>query len=558
MIIDHFEEILIPEGEVVISHGAEPQLIIVIDGEVGILKPDVPVADVQASKNVSDLFTDVLAPGMSYGGGALLESSPMRGNLIAIGHVKLHRISHDVILQHLHEPLKEVVRLNEIKKVLSDIFLFKNLNEERLERVVRSLEKRRYDAGTAVVQQGDEATHFFLIHRGTIQVTKDGEKVRTLGRWDYFGERGLLLKEKRSASCHAEDQCVCLILDAQVFGDIVGTFRDELEHRMHLQDLDIQMPDLRLKAIVGRGSFGIVKLVSHRNDDKRCYALKCVNKQQVVRQGQQKSMVIERSINAQCYHPCIMQSIKTFQDARDVYFLTEFLGGGDLFYAIREIGSLSKEQAQFFGASITLALEYLHARSIMYRDLKPENVLLDFEGHAKLVDFGCCKIALRTNTLVGTPEYFAPEVIIGKGYTGAIDWWALGVMFHEFIVGPLPFGRGTEDQLELFREILEAPLQFPSYVKDESSVSMITGLLERTPELRLGASIRGAKEIKEHRYFTSFDWDALAGTYFKPPWTPNLRKLQKNWEARDSEPVCVDGDCGWDAGEKGMEWAQSF
>ena len=105
----------------------------------------------------------------------------------AIGHVKLHRISHDVILQHLHEPLKEVVRLNEIKKVLSDIFLFKNLNEERLERVVRSLEKRRYDAGTAVVQQGDEATHFFLIHRGTIQVTKDGEKVRTLGRcrwWD--------------------------------------------------------------------------------------------------------------------------------------------------------------------------------------------------------------------------------------------------------------------------------------------------------------------------------------------------------------------------------------
>merc|ERR1712050_31809 len=220
----------------------------------------------------------------------------------------------------------------------------------------------------------------------------------------------------------------------------------------------------------------------------------------VVRQQQQKSMKIEREINAQCYHPCIMQFIRTFQDSKHVYFLTEFLGGGDLFYAIREIGNLSKTQSQFYSGSIALALEYLHARGIMYRDLKPENVLLDFEGNAKLVDFGCCKKALRTNTLVGTPEYFAPETILGKGYTCGIDWWALGVMMHEFIVGPLPFGRDNDDQLDLFREILEAPLKFPSYVKDDSGVGVVSGLLERTPELRLGCSTRGAKEIQQHLY----------------------------------------------------------
>merc|ERR1719262_1046576 len=216
------------------------------------------------------------------------------------------------------------------------------------------------------------------------------------------------------------------------------------------------MKDLRLKAIVGRGSFGVVKLVHHKSDKDREYALKCVGKKQVVKQGQQKSIRIERDINAECYHPCIMQFIKTFQDAKNVYFLTEFLGGGDLFFAIREIGNLTKSQAHFYSASIALALEYLHARHIMYRDLKPENVLLDFKGNTKLVDFGCCKKALRTNTLVGTPEYFAPETILGKGYTCVVDWWALGVMMHEFICGPLPFGRDIEgeDQLELFKEIL--------------------------------------------------------------------------------------------------------
>jgi len=252
-----------------------------------------------------------------------------------------------------------------------------------------------------------------------------------------------------------------------------------------------------------------------------------------------------------------MQFIKTFQDSKNVYFLTEFLGGGDLFYAIREIGNLTKDQCQFFGGCIVLAIEYLHGLGIMYRDLKPENVLLDFQGNAKLVDFGCCKKALFTNTLVGTPWYFAPETILGKGYTCAIDWWALGVMMHEFIVGPLPFGRETEDQLELFREILESPLQFPSYVADEHAVAMISGLLERTPELRLGASTRGAKEIKTHQYFANFDWDALAGRYAKQPWAPNLGKLQAQWEMYQGETITEEGD-GTEDCDTGMEWTSSF
>lgn len=559
--IDKFESASFNQGEAVANHGAKAQLIVVIEGEVAVLPSNAPEASLDSTPEaIRAAAKEVLSSGMSYGGEGLVQNATVQEHIIAISPCRLHRITNEMVSEALSAPLAEVIRLNEIKKVLSDIFLFKNLTNEQIERTVRSLERKQYAPGQNIVQQGEEAKNFYLIQTGTIRVTKDGQSLRNLGRWDYFGERALLLSEKRSATCQAEEACTCLSLEKSIFHDIVGIFRHELEHRMNLQDLNITMQDLRLKAVVGRGSFGVVKLVHHRSDETRLYALKCVSKKQVVKQGQQKSIVIERDINAQCYHPCIMQFIKTFQDSKFVYFLTEFLGGGDLFYAIREIGNLTKTQAQFYGGSITLALEYLHARSIMYRDLKPENVLLDFKGNAKLVDMGCCKKALRTNTLVGTPEYFAPETILGKGYSCAIDWWALGVMMHEFIVGPLPFGRDTEDQLELFREILEAALQFPSYVTDETSIAMVSGLLERTPELRLGASTRGAKEIKEHAYFAHFNWDGLAGRYLQAPWTPNQRKLQSHWEMQEGEQTFVgEGEMNAAAkAEPGMEWAATF
>eukprot|EP00913_Durusdinium_trenchii_P004420 g4099.t1 len=431
-----------------------------------------------------------------------------------------------MVSQVLQGDLGEIVKMNEIKRVLGDIFLFKNLQNDQMERVIRSFEKCEYASGEVVVKQGAQANHFYLIQSGAIGVSRDGQRLRVLLKWDYFGERGLLLQENRSATCEADEPSTLLRLEKAVFADIVGTFRKELEHRMMLQDLKIEMSDLYVKAVVGRGSFGLVKLVFHKRDKQKYYALKCIGKKQVVQQKQEKSMLLEREINAQCYHPCIMHFITTFQDSKNVYFLTEFLGGGDLFTAIREIGNLSKRQSQFFGGCITLALEYLHARSIMYRDLKPENVVLDFRGNAKLVDFGCCKKSLQSNTLVGTPEYFAPESIIGKGYTCAVDWWALGVMMHEFIVGPLPFGllalpacyglvqllrvanwkyrpgRDSDDQLQLLKEIMEAPLAFPSYITDKTAISLISQLLERTPELRLCASSHGAKDLQEHPYFS--------------------------------------------------------
>eukprot|EP00397_Hematodinium_sp_SG-2012_P020732 GEMP01021376.1.p1 GENE.GEMP01021376.1~~GEMP01021376.1.p1 ORF type:complete len:251 (+),score=40.27 GEMP01021376.1:798-1550(+) len=229
-----------------------------------------------------------------------------------------------------------------------------------------------------------------------------------------------------------------------------------------------------------------------------------------------------------------MQFIRTFQDYRCIYFLTEFLGGGDLFSAIRQIGMLNRNQIRFFTGSIILAIEYLHERTIMYRDLKPENVLLDDEGNTKLVDFGCCRQAQRTYTLVGTPEYLAPEVVLARGYTCTADWWSLGVMLYEFCCGPLPFGRDVDDQLELYREILESPLVFPDYVTDARALDLMASFLEKNPKRRLG-SARGAVEIKMHEYFEGFDWNALASGYMDRPWKPIAEHTKKQWESVDAD-----------------------
>jgi len=549
--------------EIIVAPGDPAQLLVVVAGEVAVLH-SVPhfeqINDCVFCKgmDVRAKARRILTLGMGYGEHPeFAQGAEMSGYVVAVGKVRIHRLTHDAVSDVLGESLSELVRRNEIKVVLSNIFLFKNLRESQIDRTVRNLERRSYAAGEVIVEQDDLAQHFYLIQSGTVCVKKGDNVLRTLGRWDYFGERGLLLHEKRSATCQAMEECHCLVLDATVFFDIVGMFKKELERRMHLQDLNITMSDLASVAVVGRGAFGVVRLVSAKKDRQKQYALKAVQKAHVVKSNQERSLVMEREVNAQCFHPCIVQFIKTFQDQHNVYFLTEFLGGGDLFVTIRQIEHLTKLQTQFFSGSICLALEYLHARTIMYRDLKPENVLLDFEGNTKLVDFGCCRQTLSASTLIGTPEYMAPEVILGKGYTCSIDWWSLGVLMYECIVGPLPFGCDAADQMALFRDILKGPLVIPGPYKNTSTSSVLRSLLTRNPDKRLGGVGNGAKSIKAHLYWEHFDWDALAGGFLEPPWKPDQEQLKKNWEHKDGD-LSRYVTKGAIKDQQGMEWARGF
>eukprot|EP00746_Dinoflagellata_sp_MGD_P152325 gnl/MRDRNA2_/MRDRNA2_83579_c0_seq4.p1 gnl/MRDRNA2_/MRDRNA2_83579_c0~~gnl/MRDRNA2_/MRDRNA2_83579_c0_seq4.p1 ORF type:complete len:965 (-),score=184.82 gnl/MRDRNA2_/MRDRNA2_83579_c0_seq4:24-2918(-) len=555
-LVANFKDVVLQKDDIVLKQGEGAKLVVVVEGSVA--------SDDEASPH--------FIPGMCIGEEQMLKKGQIDKTYRARGPTRIFYMTNEMVMITLNADLEDVMRQNNIAKVLNSMVLFRNLSLDLLDSVMKRLEQQTFHDGQVIVREGDAAQNFYLVQSGTINVYKNSDEpsakngckhIRTLSKWDYFGERGLLQDENRTATCTANGECICLVLSADVFSCVLGSFKDEIVHRINLQDTDVMLEDLYATHVVGEGSFGTVKKVHPRKrdesgkNDARVYALKALLKNHVVEQHNQKALENERAINAQCYHPCIMQFIKTMQDAESVYFLTEFLGGGDLFFAIREIGMLTKKQSQFFISSITLALEYLHERDIIYRDLKPENVILDFNGYAKLVDFGCCKQAKRTYTLLGTPQYMSPEVIKGKGYGCNTDWWSLGVMMYEFVVGPLPFtgSGGEDDQLEIFRQILQAPLTFPSYVKDEAAIAVMSGLMERIPELRMCATSKGIQELQEHAYFSGFDWDGIAGTYMDPPWKPNVKRIKENWEAADCDHL---SDSSVIVDDPEMEWAKDF
>ncbi|CAL1154172.1 unnamed protein product [Cladocopium goreaui] len=259
--------------------------------------------------------------------------------------------------------------------------------------------------------------------------------------------------------------------------------------------MDIEMADLHEISTLGYGTFGIVRLVEHHPSGAR-YALKCISRTEAVARRQQTSICTEREILTDVDHPFILKLVQTFKDRRNVYFLTEFVTGGELFGAIRSLGILNGSQARFYTGSLILALQALHEKMIIYRDLKPENVLLDNYGYIKLIDFGC---AARLNkgghrSLVGTPHYMAPEVILGKEYNCSCDVWSLGVCLYEFVCGPLPFGQDLEDPKQVFQEILLAKVSFPEHFTNLTGKHLLRSLLRKNSQLRIGG-VNGLQDV---------------------------------------------------------------
>jgi len=191
--------------------------------------------------------------------------------------------------------------------------------------------------------------------------------------------------------------------------------------------------------------------------------------------------------------------------------------------ALGVLGIMDANQSRFYIGSLLLALESLHSRRIIYRDLKAENILLDRAGYIKLIDFGVAKklTAVRTHTLIGTPQFMAPEIIHGKGYGLMADIWALGVCLYEFMVGVLPFGNDKSDQWDVWRAILYQPLTFPTWFKQPSGITLMHNLMEKAPVARIGASALGFRSIKQSSFFHGFHWDKLLQRSIEVPYIPH-------------------------------------
>lgn len=284
----------------------------------------------------------------------------------------------------------------------------------------------------------------------------------------------------------------------------------------------LTIDDFELKKVIGKGSFGKVMMVM-KKDTHRIYALKTIRKAHIISRSEVAHTLAERSVLSQINNPFIVPLKFSFQSPEKLYLVLALINGGELFHHLQKEQRFDINRSRFYTAELLCALECLHGFNVIYRDLKPENILLDYSGHIALCDFGLCKLDMkdedRTNTFCGTPEYLAPELLLGQGYTKSVDWWTLGVLLYEMLTGLPPFY--DENTNEMYRKILSEPLHFPGIdIVPASAKDLLTRLLERKPEARLGAN--GASEIKAHPFFNSIDWRKLLQRKYEPTFKPNV------------------------------------
>jgi len=278
--------------------------------------------------------------------------------------------------------------------------------------------------------------------------------------------------------------------------------------------------DFQTLQTLGTGTFGRVHLVRHKESCKY-YAMKVLRKAEIVRLKQVEHVTSERSILGKVSHPHIVKLHKTFQDDKHVYMLLEYVVGGELFSHLRKAGRFSTDFAKFYASEIVGALEYLHTKNIVYRDLKPENLLLDQDGHIKITDFGFAKLVDdRTWTLCGTPEYLAPEIIQSKGHGKAVDWWALGILIFEMLAGYPPFY--DDNPFGIYEKILNGKIHFPNHF-DPNAKDLVKKLLTADRTRRLGNLKNGVEDVKKHKFFKGVEWNNLYERTILAPIIPDMQ-----------------------------------
>lgn len=276
--------------------------------------------------------------------------------------------------------------------------------------------------------------------------------------------------------------------------------------------------------------------------------MKIMSMADMIRMNQVEHVHNEKNILQSLSHPFLISLIMSEKDTRFLYLLFPFIPGGEIFSQLRRLGRFSSPTALFYAAEITSALAYLHSLGIIFRDIKLENILLDSEGHIKIVDFGFAKeVRGQTWSLCGTPEYLAPELILNTGHSFPVDWWALGVLVYEMVVGRPPFW--ARNILDLYSRILEGRLKWPEDFEINVEVkSFVSALLVKDQSARLGCGEKGVDEIKSHIWMEKVDWEDVDQRKLHPPLLPEAKGIEDGWNYQNYPE-----EDWWDVEEVEME-----
>jgi cGMP-dependent protein kinase len=453
---------------------------------------------------------------------------------------------------------------------LRSVPIFENLPEDTLIKISDVLEECFYKKGEYIIRQCARGDTFFIISKGQVRVTRrtvdfpEEKFIRCLSRGDFFGEKALQGDDLRTANIisDSDEGVTCLVIDRETFNQLISNL-DEVKNKYNDQDQierkllnekfsSVQLSDLCIIATLGVGGFGRVELVQISNDPKRSFALKQMKKSQIVETRQQQHIMSEKEIMSEANSDFIVKLYKTFKDRKYLYMLMEACLGGELWTILRDRGHFDDATTRFYTGCVVLAFDYLHTRNIIYRDLKPENLLLDANGYVKLVDFGFSKklqSGRKTWTFCGTPEYVAPEIILNRGHDISADYWSLGVLMFELLTGTPPFAGA--DAMLTYNIILKGidAIEFPRNIL-RNATALIKKLCKDNPAERLGYQRGGINEIQKHKWFDGFHWEALRKRNLSPPIVPFIQNVTdtRNFDdyPADTDDEPPDDLTGWD------------
>jgi len=523
-----------------------------------------------------------ISPGGSFGELALLYLMPRNATVTAKVESKVwvvDRTNFKNILMKVSN-----AKVAEYKKYLDCVRILQSLLSEEKEELAKALVEMHFTKGEQVIEQGELGNTFYILYDGAVEIIKDGKSVSELeanqarGTSQYFGEGALLDNETRQATVQVtSDIAKALVLDRDAFQILLGPLKDIIEAsrsgvartkaqgggRASVSGGDnsdkprdkIIRKDLVKIGLLGCGGFGVVELNEHKVT-KETFAMKGLSKGYIVKTGMQESVMNEKNILMMTNSPFIIKCFETFNASQFLYFLLEPALGGELYATYNRKGLHgSDKHARFYAAGTIFAFEHLHARRIIYRDLKPENLLITESGYVKLTDMGLAKFVIgKSFTTCGTPDYFAPELIEFSGHTRAVDWWTLGVLIFELMSGHPPFESAYP--MQIYGKVIKGINKVPFPPKCQGAVGdLVKSLLKYNPSERLACRPGGVENVKTHAWFAQFDWKAMQDQSMDPPYRPVVKSKKdlQNFKCRmDDVPKAIEYK------ENGTGWDKSF
>eukprot|EP00924_Labyrinthula_sp_SR-Ha-C_P011674 maker-scaffold_17-snap-gene-5.49-mRNA-1 protein AED:0.14 eAED:0.14 QI:0/1/0.5/1/1/1/2/50/949 len=591
-LVDSFQQVEYKEGDKVIEKGTEgKELYIILSGRVRVT-------------NLGGVMHDLeLVTNDYFGEAALIQDEKRAADIIVSSEtatfMTLSRDSFEKVLGVNGDAALEFVQRNHKLRILRTIPLFKELEDAELETLLdpKLCEEKLFKGGETILKKGTRSDKMFVLLEGAVKVhtkrrdDEEGEDivvVKVDEPGDYFGESGLV-NELSFADVVIDQEVGAKLLEFDVHSlksllDSKKEVRDKVEKAFEIkrmntlrkEKISLELADLKQMRTLGTGTFGRVRLVCSKKDEekKTYYALKIISKHKVVQYEQQQNVYNEKNTLLESNHPFILKLYATYKDDTNLYMLMELVQGGELFSLLRKLRK--KLDGKWYVACMISALGYLHGKRLIYRDVKPENILIDKHGYAKLVDFGFAKrVKGKTYTMCGTPEYMAPEILLRKGYNKAVDYWAVGVCFFEMCFGYTPFGYNGPDSggqgnyIEICKNIVRNNFRYPQLnprvmnrlgsaarLERENQYRarkrLIKGLMKRDTTQRFGMGRDGIKNLQEEEVFEGLDWERLYLRQLEAPWVPSLKSDRDmnyfmKYPEEDEEEEYEDDGTNWDA-----------